>query len=176
MEGELMTTATKTGLDLGTIAAKWKRALSDAASGPLIIAAEVLAVAERWDDYKAEAGGSTCPAFLRDRLGAGRDLAFFMRRADAVARLGEHTRRTWDHEAAVWASQVTKDDVTRARVVKAVDAYRVEKNNGNPLTLAQVRDVAKPILGRSTAKSARHCERCDRMAAALLAAGLPVPE
>lgn len=175
-----MATAMQIGIDLDHLATKWAGALRDSVTGPLAIAAEVVAVAKRWDEhYRASAGGASCSSFLTSKLGAGRNLAYFTRRAEAVASLGEHTRRTWDHEAAVWATQATRDDLARARMVRAVEAYRVGGNHGVPLSLHQVQAVAETILGEGKPKATRkcaRCARCDRMAAALLAAGLAVPE
>lgn len=53
-----MATSTKPGKEtLEERAKRWNSALSNAAAGPLIIAGEIVELANSWDAYKEEAGG-----------------------------------------------------------------------------------------------------------------------
>jgi hypothetical protein len=164
---------------LQQIIAKWRAALTDAATGPLVVAAEVVKLAEDWPAYQEEAGGATATQWLRSTLGKGQGLPWFARRHEAVKKLGEACRRTWHHEAAVWAAENVGDDVSLRRLKDAVhDAYVA--NGRNPLTEPQVRGVAAKVLGR--AKRGRVCKGCAeaRARVALLEetlrkAGLAVP-
>jgi hypothetical protein len=163
------------GSELVERAMQLRRMMQDAACGPLAAAAVVVGLAENWEAYKEEAGGRKCTTWLRDELGRGRGLSFFKQRHDAVRRAGEHTRRTWHHEALLWAVNSCHDELTLKRLDRAVlDAKKVS-NGGNPLTKQQVMRIAVPIIGR-TPKKQVECARCERLSKALMAAGLPVPE
>lgn len=126
---------------------EWKRILGDAARGPLVVATDVVSIANHWDEYAAEAGGLSITGWLKKTLGAGRNLAWFERRAKAVRVLGEAARRNLHHEVAVWVSE----NVPPAHYDKAkrVLFHAARAQNGNPLTLGQARPLLQKELGRS---------------------------
>ena len=139
-------------------ASRWRRSLKDAATGPLVIAVEVIAITDDWESYRKDSGGLTASAFLRRELGGGRDRAFFERRADAVTKLGEAVRRTMHHEVAVWVAQ-NFSGLEARRVAKALTDSFV-RNNKNPLTLAQAKPVAFKVTNRKTERIEKQCSRC----------------
>jgi hypothetical protein len=137
----------------------WRRALTEGATGPLVIAREVVEISERWDDYREEVGGLTVSAFLRRELGRGRDLAFFRRRARAVERLGEDVRRVLHHEVAVWIDQNFEGEES-ARAAWGLRMATKKDHHGVPFSLAQAKPIVLKLLGRKTEKVPRTCERC----------------
>lgn len=142
---------------------KWKRALTDAATGPLRIASEIVAIAANWDEYKSDAGGLTVSAFLRRELGRGRDLAFFKRRAEAVEKLGDRTVVNWlHHEVAVWIVNNFQEDSKRIRAAFIV-AQETKRHNGNPLNLAQAKPILMKAFAIKTQKQPRTCANCIRL-------------
>lgn len=155
--------------DLNDRIGRWRRALADAATGPLIIAEEIVRMAERWEDFKDAADGLDCSAFLRKHLGKGRGLPFFKERATAVARLGEAVRRTVHHEVAVWASRNIPPDLIEPCKLELMRGAK--EQNGNPLTLQQAKTRLREILGKRTPRK-RECERCKELEEQLKAAGL----
>lgn len=154
---------------LSNKARRWKSALQDASTGPLIIAGEVTSLAERWEEHKREAGGLRCTAWLRKTFGDGRGLSWFQDRAEAVAYLGEASRRYVHHEAAVWVkNHVPKDSLDK---VKFMLRSEQKKNGGNPLTKAQAVRRVNAMLGKGALKS-RHCKRCQELEAKLREHGI----
>jgi hypothetical protein len=169
---------------LPTLAAKWRSALADAATGPLAVAGEVVRMAEDWESYKVEAEGLTASQWLANTFGQGKGLPWFNRRHEAVQRLGEACRRTWHHEAAVWVAENVRDDVSLRRLKDAAhDAY--VENGRNPLTLGQIHTVAAKVLGHKPAFREYQChkpgcgearKRIAQLEAAMRAAGVDVPK
>jgi hypothetical protein len=162
-----------------SLAEKGKRiakAMGDAARGPLIIAREVVEIADNWESHKAQAGGGTCAAWLTAITGnPKRDEHYFRRREDAVQRIGEHARRCWHHEAAVWACENIGDASALTKLDRAVMAEKRARGN-QPQSVATVKRLAR-ALGLSVVKPrAKVCQRCEALVQALVAAGLPVPE
>lgn len=151
---------------------RWKRALSDAATGPLVIAPEVVALADNWEAIKEEAGGLSCTAYLRSKLHPGRDLAFFRRRAEAVAKLGEASRRTLHHDVAVWVANQVPDNLLDA--VKLELIRGAKEQNGHPLVMSQARARLKQLIG-STARKKRECQRCKELEKLLATHGIETP-
>ena len=133
--------------ELKTKLARWKAALSDAATGPLVIAREVRQVAEQWSQYKDEVDGMRCTSWLREMLGNGKGLAFFERRARAVDKLGEACRRYMHHELAVWLAEQTLSADQLTRIKRELHAG-FKENGDNPLTLSQGSRVVNDILGK----------------------------
>lgn len=86
---------------LPAIAKRFASGMANASNGPLIIAAEVEKLWKDWDSYSAEAEGMSCSQWLQSVTRQNAD--FFVRRAAAVRRIGEHSRRAWDHEALIRA-------------------------------------------------------------------------
>lgn len=145
---------------LSTIAGRLKTALTDAACGPLMVAGEVVKLAAEWDTHKEEAGDISPTAWLEKTFGAGKDLAWFQRRADAVEKIGEASKRTWHHEAAVWAASQIRDPKHLTALATKVMEQR-KRNGSNPLTLQQVKLLATGIAGRTA--QARGCRKCEEL-------------
>jgi len=157
--------------DLGQRARRWKRALADSATGPLIIAPEIVDLAEHWEQYKAEAGGQSCTAWLQSVLTRGQNYAYFYARHRAVERLGEASRRTMHHEVAVYVTNNVQDQYIDA--VKLMLMRECKAQNGNPLTLAQAKPRIHEITGHAAQKrEAKGCDRCMELEAKLKEAGI----
>lgn len=154
-----MTNATQANATLSTSVKKWRAALRDADVGPLIIAGEVVHFVDHWDEYRHEVGNLTASAFLRRELGRGRDAAFFRRRADAVAKLGEDIRRWMHHEVAVWIA-ANFDGQEAEGAVFVVRKETKTKHHGNPLNYAQAKPIVEKALNRKTERAAQTCPRC----------------
>jgi hypothetical protein len=161
-------------------AAQWRKVLSDADRGPLIVAADVVALADRWDDYESEAGGLSITGWLRKNLGAGRGLAWFERRAKAVRVLGEASRRNLNHGVAVWVSENVPPSQFDA--AKRVLYHGARAQNGVPLTLGQARPLLIAELGDLfsargyQSKLSDALARLDRIEVWARAKGLTLPE
>lgn len=139
---------------------RWRKALANAAVGPLLIAPEIVQIANDWEKYKADAGGLTVSSFLRRELGAGHDLAFFKRRANAVDILGKDIQRVaTHHEVAVWIVNNFEIDVAKQAMLRLANETRL-KHNGNPLSLAQARPFLLKSLNLKTERRPRECARC----------------
>lgn len=159
--------------------ARIKAAMADADVGPLVAAAEVVEIVERWDDYRAEAGGVEAGAWLERTFGTGRTLAWWQRRHEAVQKLGEASRRTIHHDVAVWVTQ-SRPQPQWERIKVAL--MRARKENGdNALSLGRARILVEKEFG-STARP-RRCggcrakdERIEALERAMREAGLTPPE
>lgn len=160
-------------------AAGWRRAMQDADSGPLVIAKEVIEISENWESYKAEAQGMTINGWLQRTFGKGRTISWWAHRDEAVEALGEVSRRTFNHEVAVWlVGYVPADKLSEAKF--AIMNGR-KKNGDNCLTIHQARLIIERMLGAT--KEPRRCAKCaekdDRIAeleSTIRAAGVAVPE
>jgi hypothetical protein len=152
---------------------RWRRALADAATGPLLIASEVVSLASHWETVKEEAGGLDCTAFLRHHLGPGRGLAYFAARHDAVKALGEASRRTMHHEVAVWISRTVPEQYMQQ--VKLALMRGAREQNGNPLTLQQAKPRVYEITGKP-ARKPKACGRCAELEKLLRNNGVIIPD
>ncbi len=160
---------------LADIARRLRPAMAGAACGPLIVAADVVKLADNWTLYQAEANGRSPAEWLIKTFGKGKDLAWFTRRFEAVELIGEAARRTWHHEAAVWVVDHVRDVTHVQRLNVAVMEER-KRNGNNPLTKVQVTLLAKKIgILVSKTKPHKTCGRCGVLEAALKAAGVAVP-
>jgi len=161
-------------------AIQWRKVLSDADRGPLIVAADVVAMAGRWDAYESEAGGMSITGWLRKNLGAGRGLAWFERRAKAVRVLGEASRRNLNHHVAVWVSENVPP--THFDTAKRILYHGARAQNGVPLTLVQARSLLVAELGSVfnargyQSKLGDALARLDRIEVWARAKGLTLPE
>lgn len=155
------------------IGARLRKAMSNAATGPLLVAAEVMAISEDWDSYEAEAEGLSCSAWLRKFLGRGHNLAFFEVRARAVEILGEDVRRWMHHDAAKWCANIVP--VAHRSTVKAA-LYAAHKEAGATiLSEAQTRPIVMRIIGRGHVR-AKTCTRCQILERLLTENGIAVPK
>jgi hypothetical protein len=151
----------KTMSELTERTSKWRKALSDAATGPLIIASEVCELSDQWSKFSAEAAGLSCTQWLKTTFGKGRGLGWFRRRARAVSVLGEACRRRIHHNVAVWLVDAAPDETSLAAAKqKLFVAYKA--NGDNALTEAQAKRALPEFCGQRAKKG---CENC----AALLA-------
>lgn len=159
---------------LSVIGKRIKTAMADAARGPLIIARDVAALVENWDQYRSEAEGRSVSQWLESVDRPGHDKAWFLRRANAVAKLGEHARRTWDHEALVWAVDAF-DDVSLRRLDKQVRAES-EKLGGCVLGKNSVQRIARELGLMKPRAPTKVCARCADLEKLLKEHGIVVPE
>jgi len=164
-----MNTAPETNR-LSDSVARWKAALRASDTGPLVIAQDVVRIANEWDKYRAEVGNVDCTTWLRRELDLPLD--FFLRRAKAVERLGEACRRTIHHEVAVWLSNRLKDDELIKKAMWALMS-ETKKRRGNCLTLPKAQLVVRKALGiKPTLAKAVACTSCVRMRALLKKHGI----
>lgn len=153
---------------LGDFGKRLREAMGGLANGPLIMAKEVRQLADNWQAYQEESGGKSCTAWLKSVCGAGHGLAWWIRRADAVAYLGESCRRTTDHEVAVHVlGRVPKDQV---KPVLDMLRRRQRENGGVPITLAMARLELDEMIGKPT-KPKRTCGRCRQLERQLIELG-----
>jgi hypothetical protein len=139
---------------------QWHRALRDAHTGPLVVAADVCEVADDWEAYRDEAGGDSAPAWLKRNL--GRSLAFFKVRQAAVATLGEDVRRWMDHAVAVRVSRQSAEHVPE---IKRRLRIETKQRGDNPLPLELAMPIVYDVIGREPKR--RTCQRCQRLEAVL---------
>ena len=150
----------------------WRKALQDVACGPLIVAHEVVDLADRWDAYREQAGGLDATTWLKRNLNWY--LAWFIERQRAVDKLGEAVRRWMHHEVAVYCSRnVPAEDVRE--VVKQL-RLATKKAGENPLSLPQAKPIIYEVLGRRPGRQRRTCPRCAVLEALLREHGIEVPE
>lgn len=154
-------------------ASRWRSALADAATGPLVIASEVMQLAADWESVREEAAGLDCTTWLRKQFGAGNSLAWFEVRARAVEKLGEACRRTIHHSVAVWVANNVPEGHVQA--VKLMLMREAKANGGNPLTLRMAQPRVREITGRSEPKK-KTCARCQELEKLLLENGVAPPE
>ncbi len=98
-------------------AAAWRDQLRSGATGPLVIAQQVVDLVAEWENWRTEAGGVDANAWLRATF--GQSVAWFERRARAVRDIDESIRRSWNHEVAVWVHQHVTTAELRKQVVFA---------------------------------------------------------
>lgn len=159
---------------LNRIADSLRDRMGKGATEPLGVAQLVVDLACDWTHYQEEAGGLSCSAWLEKVFGKGKNLLWFSRRDDAVKAIGEHARRAWDHDAAVWATSRIKDK----RQLKVLDRLVLKsrlKNGGNPLPTSAVQRLAREAGLVSPPKS-RTCTRCMMLEQALAKAGIRVDD
>lgn len=147
-------------VDLETRAKRWRKAMADADTGPLTIAKEVVDVAEHWEQWKAQADGMGATDWLKHTFGEGKTLAFWQRRHDAVEKLGEAVRRTFNHDVAVWVAQNVPAEQHKD-VVRAI--MKARKDNGdNCLSVMQARRVVSTVLDyKPRQKTCAQCRERD---------------
>ena len=141
-------------------AGRWKKAADDAATGPLIVAQEIVELGKEWKAYRKEAGGLRYTAFLKRYV--GHPLCFFKARAEAVEILGEAARRYIHHDVAQWIVGCVTEEYLEE--VKQMLHRESAARGGHPLTAAQAKPLVIKIIGKSTAKPKR-CRRCAALEA-----------
>lgn len=143
---------------LRTLASKWSAALRAGGTGPLVIAEEIVRISEEWESrWKAEVeDGLSCSEWLRSNLGEGKGLPYWVKRSEAVQKLGESVRRTINHDAAVWIVGNAPPESWN----KLVEELTKQRKCGVPLTYQQARSLCLQILGASATKRKHQCKRC----------------
>lgn len=159
---------------LADISSRLRSALAASDTGPLVVAADVMRLANEWDSYKAEAGGASCTAWLRKNVSKGRGLPFFAARDAAVQKLGESVRRQLHHEVAVWVVGSTPEAKWKD-IVTALTFAR-KRNAGSALTKPMAVRVVRGIIGGQAKPRKVACDRCAKLADVLRANGIDVPE
>lgn len=124
-------------------ALRLRKALVDSATGPLIVAKEIVDIADNWLFYSKEVDGAALNTWLQSTF--GHRIAWFTRRYDAVMKLGEASRRVLDHNAAVWLA----DAITDAEVKQVMPAVCRERKAQHdiPLDERRTRDVVVEMFG-----------------------------
>jgi hypothetical protein len=146
--------------------------MRSASTGPLVIAGEVLAVVAEWHRYVEEADGMDPNSWLKAKLGAGMDLGYWRRRAEAVRLLGEGVRRTMHHEVAVWIAGGAVPDHRKKDAVSILNEERARRGDV-VLTIGPAMLVVRRMLGREANKQA--CARCTLLTRLLERHGIAVP-
>lgn len=158
---------------LGEKASRWKTAMRDRDTGPLVIAKEVVELAADWESYRQEAGGLDCTTWLRTQaFRPGEGLAWWRTRADAAVALGEASRRYMHHDVATYIYRTVPKD--KWDEVKMALMRGAKEQNGMPMKLTQARRVIGTIIKRKSVK--RACVRCAELEKVLAAHGLKAPE
>lgn len=136
-----------------------RKVMGDAVCGPLVVAADVVALSSSWEAYRPEVGDIPINDYLRRNLGNGKTVGYFQKRANAVKALGEHIRRSWHHESAVWVFQnFTGAEREKART--AVDREWAARNKV-PLTPSETVRVVDAALGAARVPRHKSCAKCD---------------
>jgi hypothetical protein len=150
---------------------RWKAAMKHAATGPLVIAQEIVRVGRQWElvqpvtgkSYREEAGGLSCTTWLQEVFGVGHGLGFFERRQRAVERFGEAIRRTVHHDVAKWLLKRVSDKSKDKEVVEML-IREYYANNGNPLSLGQATLRVAVLLGDKAPRAKKdECKRCKEL-------------
>lgn len=143
---------------LTALAASISGKMTASACGPLVVADEVCKLADDWESggWRAESGGKTCSQWLMSVCNERE--RFFRDRKRAVDRIGEHARRTWHHEAAVWASSSFDDEA-----LKFLDtAVRREQRAAGEVIFSrsQVARIARNLDLHPAVHREKTCRRC----------------
>lgn len=154
--------------NLSEFSDKLRKCVVSGQNGPLIIAAEVVSLADNWEQYKPEADGLTCTQWLAGICGAGKGLGWWQRRSEAVAKIGEHARRCIDHNVAVYVADMVSSEHMPA--VSKMLVLAMKQNGGNPLTIAQARSRVEKITGKLREK--KSCACCRRYEAIMKKHGI----
>lgn len=148
---------------------RWGAAMRSGQQHPLIVAKEVLEAIDNWELYQAEADGLSANAWLSANVGSGLTRVYWERRAQAVDILGEASRRTLDHEAAVWLAHTVPTDKRQACFEVLMFAAR--ESSGALPNVEQAQRRCRDILGRTRNKR-KVCARCEKLREQLRAAGV----
>jgi len=158
---------------------RWNQIMRQEATGPLLIAPEVVEVIDSWDSLSAQAGGVSVGAWLKGVFGhSGRNTKYWRDRFDAVASLDvrndRSVARTMHHLAAVWLAGMPADG-SRKKVLQEVYVLcRSQKHE--PVTLHQVKRVYYEIVGKPARAPKKECGECARLRALLKKHGISVEE
>jgi len=159
---------------LSDLILKCKTALKEGATAPLLLAEEIVKVAEEWDARWKQDMDMSCNAWLRVNLGPGKSLSYWRVRADAVAKLGESIRRTLDHDVAAYVVRSVPEP-NWSEIVEKLQKKRLAQS-GNVATIGQAERIVFEVLGRR-GKPRRKCPQCALLQAEIdsLRAQAPAP-
>lgn len=153
---------------------RWAAAVKDRATGPLIVAAEIVQVVDNWEHYQQQAEGMNASQWLGTVFGKHHKMgpAYWRRRARAVSLLGESCRRTVHHEVAIWiTNKVSGDDLAKARTA-LIKGCRT--NGGLPLNMSAAKPIIYDLFG--WVPQVTTCKRCQFLEGLLREHGIEVPE
>jgi hypothetical protein len=163
----------RAGINLHELATRLKNAVTTGATAPLVVAGDVARLAENWEDYRLEAGKVECTTWLQAICGGGRNLDWWLKRHEAVEKLGEASRRVVDHQVAVWITRLkAAPDLQRVMFVLRREQ---KKNHGIPLTKEM---AVRALRAEELIERAKHetCGRCRILERVIRELGGEVPE
>lgn len=160
---------------LQDIGKRLAKAVSGSATGPLLVAQEIVGMSEVWDErWRAEADGLDCTSWLSGLFAnKAKGLTYWKKRARAVERLGEAIRRTLDHEVAAWMIEAIPD--AQLDAAKLVLMRRCKQLRGIPLSKTQA-TIALRAAGLLSGAKHKTCSRCEQLERAMREAGVEIPE
>lgn len=157
---------------LTAMARRWRKALGDAKCGPLLVASEVVNVADSWDQYSAEADGMKCSDWLKKAT--GKYAPFWRGRLCGLEMLGESARRNIHHDVVNYvARHVPPEFVTEVRDLLLTEC---RANHGHPIEYNVACSKIRPIIGLAGKAPTKLCRRCRKLEALLREHGIDVPE
>jgi len=146
---------------LSAKAAKWKAALSDAATGPQRIAAEVVSLANDWERYREEAEGQDCTTWIRKTI-PPYNLARFQRLMNSANKLGDYAKRALHHQAVIFVANGVP--APKLEQVKTALIRKYRESGNNPVTLCQAhRIVARELDKKAKPKVCKGCLRLEKI-------------
>ena len=161
---------------LARIASRLKATMNASASGPLLVAEEIVGLSQNWENYRTQADGKDCTTWLTTEVThPGQGLAFFAIRARAVKVLGGRANvHRLDHYAAVWLARDNIPEGYRVGIMTEVHRLYRGRNNGSCVTKGQVVRIAARIMKK--VPTARVCQRCLALEAQIKKMGGVVEE
>lgn len=148
--------------------------ISESACGPLVVAQEVMGLAEEWEKHRADVGGLDATTALKKYLGF--NLGWFRARARAVELLGEDIRRWMAHDLAVWVSRCAHESLVLGIKRHVYEQFQAEIRTGQIVTVDKAKSHVYAKLGRTA--ETRSCKNCqhlrievDRLRSVLIAMG-----
>lgn len=138
---------------LSDIAKRLRKAVRDADDATLAVAREVMSLANRWDDYREEAGGRTFERWLAEDIDEDRGFTWYKGFADACerhVRLRTGLEERLDAASVKWTRNIASDSDLVA-VAPSLSAMWVSKGRIR-LRLTHVRKVCAKYTRRAAAK------------------------
>lgn len=133
---------------LAEILIAWRRTMKDAAIGPQQIAAEVVALGDRWPEYAAQAGGKSFHHWVASSFRNCGE-SYFRRVHAAVLTVGKQGASEMCTEGVVRVA--SKSEAIRTAVLAQVHlSFRGKRPRsiaGAPLTLHQVANIIREVAG-----------------------------
>ncbi len=163
--------ATKEKLE--DIIKRWRNALRQHDTGPLVIAEEVLLLGKNWENYADQVNGQSFASFIKTEL--NKPLRYFRDRAIAVQKLGEDCRRYMHHQVAVWLSGKLESEDEIKRATWALRSA-TKKMGGNCLSLAQAEPIVYRALEQHRVVKPKICTRCLELEKILESYGIKFPK